>query len=70
MTAGTPWLPRWPGWSHLPREARDTLFLLGVIALTIAPHFMHLPAWCLGLTLAVVLWRARLAVASAALPGR
>ena len=23
----------WPGWSHLPRDARDTLFLLAVIAL-------------------------------------
>lgn len=70
MTAATPWLPRWPGWSHLPREARDTLFLLGVIAWTLAPHFVHLPAWCLGLTVAVVLWRGHLAVASAALPGR
>ena len=25
-------MPRWPGWRHLPRESRDTLFLLGVIA--------------------------------------
>jgi protein-glutamine gamma-glutamyltransferase len=63
-------IPRWPGWSHLPRDARDVLFLLAVIAWTIAPHFAHLPAWCLGLTVGVVLWRARLAVANAALPGR
>jgi protein-glutamine gamma-glutamyltransferase len=61
---------RWPGWSHLPRDARDALFLLAVIAWTIAPHFAHLPAWCLALTVAVVLWRAALAVSNAALPGR
>ncbi len=38
-TASTPWLPRWPGWSHLPRDARDTLFLLAVIGWTLLPHF-------------------------------
>ena len=32
------WLPHWPGWRRLPREARDTLFLLGVIAWTVLPH--------------------------------
>lgn len=60
----------WPGWSHLPRDARDVLFLLAVIAWTIAPHFLHLPAWCLALSAVVVLWRAGLAVAGAPLPGR
>ena len=63
-------MPRWPGWSHLPRDARDVLFLLGVIALTLVPHFSHLPPWCPLLTVLVMLWRARLAVANAALPGR
>ena len=61
---------RWPGWRELPREARDTLFLLAVIAWTVLPHAGHLPAWCSWLTLAVLLWRARLAVRGAALPGR
>jgi len=73
MTASVaipPWIPRWPGWAHLPRDARDVLFLLAVIAWTLAPHFTHQPAWCLALTGVVVLWRARLAVANAALPGR
>ena len=28
-------VPSWPGWQRLPREARDTLFLLGVIAWTV-----------------------------------
>jgi len=63
-------LPHWPGWGHLPRDARDALFLLAVIAWTIAPHFTHLPTWCLALTALVVVWRAWLAVANAPLPGR
>ena len=61
---------RWPGWRELPREARDTLFLLAVIGWTVLPHAAHLPAWCSWLTLAVLLWRARLAIRGAALPGR
>jgi transglutaminase-like putative cysteine protease len=71
MTATrAPWLPAWPNWRRLPRETRDTLFLLGVIAWTIAPHAGHLPAWCLALTVTVLLWRARLALTNAALPNR
>jgi transglutaminase-like putative cysteine protease len=66
----TPWLPRWPGWRHLPREARDTLFLLGVIGWTVLPHIPNIPWWCSLLTAGVLLWRARLAVSNAALPGR
>jgi len=61
---------KWPGWSHLPRDARDVLFLLGVIAWTVAPHFIHLPLWCLALTAFVVAWRARVAVTQSPLPGR
>ncbi len=61
---------RWPGWAHLPREARDVLFLLGVIAWTIAPHAAHLPAWCVALAAAVIAWRAFVAVSHAPLPGR
>ena len=30
----------------LPRESRDTLFLLAVIAWIIAPQTAHLPLWC------------------------
>jgi transglutaminase-like putative cysteine protease len=66
----TPLLPHWPGWRHLPREARDTLYLLAVIALTIAPHALHLPPWASALSALMLLWRARLALAGAALPGR
>jgi transglutaminase-like putative cysteine protease len=63
-------LPRWPGWNRLPREARDTLFLLAVIAWTVLPHVSHLPLWCSLLTAAVLLWRARLALDNAPLPSR
>ncbi|MDQ6629508.1 MAG: DUF3488 and transglutaminase-like domain-containing protein [Pseudomonadota bacterium] len=63
-------LPRWPGWKHLPRETRDTFFLLAVIAWTVLPHASHLPTWSVGLTAAVLLWRARLAITGGALPGR
>lgn len=62
--------PRWPGWRHLPRDTRDTLFLLGVIAWTVAPHVSHLPLWCTLLTATVLVWRGWLAVSHAPLPGR
>ena len=61
---------RWPGWSRLPRDARDTLFLLAVIAWTLLPHVSHLPLWCSVLTATMLLWRARLALVSGKLPGR
>lgn len=57
-------------WKHLPRDARDTLFLLAVIAWTVLPHLSHLPLWCGLLTAAVLLWRAHLALNNATLPGR
>lgn len=60
----------WPGWRRLPRETRDTLFLLGVIAWVVGPHVSHLPWWCSALAGCVLLWRAWLALAGAALPGR
>ena len=63
-------VPNWPGWQRLPREARDTLFLLGVIAWTVLPHASHLPAWAIAMTAIVLFWRGRLALANAPLPGR
>ncbi len=60
----------WPGWRHLPRDSRDTLFLLAVIGWTVAPHLSRLPGWCAVLTGVVLLWRTRLALANAPLPGR
>ncbi len=70
LTAARMAWPRWPGWHHLPRDTRDTLFLLGVIAWTVAPHVSHLPLWCTLLTATVLVWRAWLAVSHAPLPGR
>ena len=55
---------------HLPRDARDTLFQLAVIGWTIVPHAVHLAPWCLGLAGLILLARARLAIAGAALPSR
>ncbi len=68
--AVTPRRWAWPTWGHLPREARDTLFLLCLIGWTVLPHLFHLPLWCAALTAAVLLARARLALNAAALPGR
>ena len=55
---------------HLPREARDTLFLLAVIAWTVLPHFPHLPAWCILLTVLMLAWRTQLALVNGAMPSR
>ena len=55
---------------RLPREARDTLFLLGVIFWVIAPHMEHLPLWCSALAVGVLLWRGTLAVQSKPLPSK
>lgn len=59
-----------PHRSPLPREARDTLFLLAIITATLLPHAGHLPWWCSLLTALMLAWRARLAWRSEALPGR
>ena len=57
-------------WQRLPREARDTLFLVAVSAWTLTPHLWRKPAW-LGLgVLALLAWRVHLAVKSKPLPGR
>ena len=63
-------LPSWPGWSRLPREARDVLFVLAVIAWTMLPHLAHVPWWCGTLAALVLLWRGSLALSNAALPRR
>jgi transglutaminase-like putative cysteine protease len=55
---------------HLPREARDTLFLLGVIGWVILPQFARLPWWCSVLAVTLLLWRGVLAWGSRPLPSR
>ena len=56
--------------ARLPRDTRDTLFHLLVIGWAIAPHLLHLPAWCSVMVAALLLWRARLALGGGALPNR
>ncbi|MEO5732979.1 MAG: DUF3488 and transglutaminase-like domain-containing protein [Rubrivivax sp.] len=57
-------------WGQVPRDARDTLFLLAVIGWTTAPHALHLPLWCSAMTAVLLVWRAALALTGRALPGR
>jgi transglutaminase-like putative cysteine protease len=54
----------------LPRETRDTLFLLTVIAWTISPQVNNLPWWCSAMAAGILLWRGWLAVQGAPLPSR
>ncbi len=54
----------------LPRDARDTLFMLGVIAWVIAPQIAHLPWWASSLAAGFLLWRAVLAWQGQPLPQR
>lgn len=56
--------------THLPRDDRDTLFLLGVVASVVLPQWAHLPVWCSALSLALLLWRGALAWQSHPLPSR
>lgn len=56
--------------NRLSRDARDTLFLLGVIGWTLAPQLPQVPTWCALYALAALAWRARLALVGAPLPGR
>lgn len=52
----------------LPRETRDTLFLLAVIAWVLLMQASQLPAWCTGLALTMLLGRGWLALTQRALP--
>ncbi len=55
--------------THLPREARDTLFLLLVIAWVLMPQIGQIPVWCAVLAFSVLVWRGVLALQSKPLPG-
>lgn len=54
----------------LPRDSRDTLFLLVVIAWVLVPQIPHLPLWCSVGAGAVLLWRGWLAFRGEPLPSR
>ena len=55
--------------SALPRETRDTLFLLAVVGWVVAMQVAHIPWWCSALTAGVLVWRATLALRGLPLPG-
>jgi transglutaminase-like putative cysteine protease len=54
----------------LPRDTRDTLFLLLVIAWLLLPQVAHLPLWCSALALVVLVWRGFIAWTGRTLPNR
>ncbi|CAB5713892.1 Uncharacterized protein conserved in bacteria [Delftia tsuruhatensis] len=54
----------------LPRDARDTLFLLAVVAWVLLPQAGHTPWWTMLFTGCLLLWRALLAWRGQPLPGR
>ncbi len=56
--------------NKLPRDSRDTLFLLAVIAWVILPQVGNLPLWCSAVAAAVLMWRGWLALQSRPLPSR
>ncbi|MBC7717715.1 MAG: DUF3488 domain-containing transglutaminase family protein [Pseudorhodobacter sp.] len=55
---------------NLPRDSRDTLFLLVVIAWVLMPQAPNLPLWCSALATGVLVWRGYLALQNQPLPGR
>ncbi|MDL9998917.1 DUF3488 and transglutaminase-like domain-containing protein [Variovorax sp. J22P240] len=59
-----------PRLQSLPRDARDTLFLLAVIGLILLPQVPNLPWWCSMLAAIVLLWRGTLAVQAKPLPSK
>ncbi len=59
-----------PKAASLSREARDTLWLLAVLSLCIAPHLDRLPLWCSLGACAAIAWRGRVAWREGALPPR
>ena len=63
-------LKLWQRLLHLPREARDTLFLLVVIAWLILPQVSRLPAWCTAMAVGILLWRGLIALRNQSLPSR
>ncbi len=56
--------------SQLPRDGRDTLFVLAVIAWVLAPLSQQVPLWCSLLSAAVIVWRGVLAWRNQPLPSR
>jgi transglutaminase-like putative cysteine protease len=56
--------------ARLPRDSRDTLFMLLVIGWVLLPQAEHLPLWCSALAAGVLAWRGWLALGAKPLPSR
>lgn len=56
--------------TQLPRDSRDTLFLLAVIAVVLLPQTPYLAPWCSALAASVLLWRGVLAWQCKPLPAK
>ncbi len=54
--------------ASLPRDSRDTLFMLAVVTWVVLPQVTHLPLWCSLLAASVLMWRAWLAITVRPLP--
>ncbi len=59
-----------PRTTHLPREARDTLFVLVVVGWIVFLQAPYLPVWTTGWATLVLLWRAHGVWRQRPLPGR
>ncbi|MEY4100596.1 MAG: hypothetical protein RL300_1767, partial [Pseudomonadota bacterium] len=59
-----------PTLAHLPRDTRDTVFVLLVIAWVVAPLTQEIPLWCSLLSAAVMVWRGVLAWRGQPLPSK
>lgn len=55
---------------QLPRETRDTLLVLGVVALVLLPQVAYLPLWASALALLMLAWRLWMAQHNRSLPGK
>ncbi len=60
----------WAALDRLPREGRDTLFLLAVLGCVILPQVERLPIWCSLLAVSVLVWRGHIAAFNRGLPSR
>lgn len=56
--------------TQLPRDSRDTLFMLFVIAWVLAPQIGHLPLWCSLMAAGALIYRAYLAWHTRPLPSQ
>ncbi|MDA8457259.1 DUF3488 and transglutaminase-like domain-containing protein [Acidovorax sp. GBBC 3334] len=56
--------------ANLPRETRDTLFLLATVGWVVLPLVAHIPVWTSLLAALLLAWRGTLALRAQPLPGR